>query len=81
VWPLAIIGGPPVEADGIAWIGICYERSWTGIGTTCEGRIGGAFVWILSANLANDAGVGGTTWSVPLEVLAIDGDAAEGAVG
>lgn len=78
---LAIISRPPVEADGIARIRISDEGSWAGIGTAGESRVVCALVGILCADLADDAGVGGTAWSVPLEVSAVDRDASEGAVG
>jgi len=81
MWPLAIISRPPVEADGIARIRISDEGSWAGIGTAGESRVVCALVGILCADLADDAGVGGTAWSVPLEVSAVDRDASEGAVG
>lgn len=72
-----VVCGPPIEADGISRIDVCDEGSWSGIGATGKGRVCGTLVGILLADLANDAGVGGPTWSVSLKVFAVDGDAAK----
>lgn len=81
VWPCAIICGPPSKGDRISRIGITDEGSWTRVGTTGEGRVVGAFIGILRADLADDTGVGRPAWGVSLEILALDRDSAEGAVG
>jgi hypothetical protein len=47
MWPRAITGRSPVETDSVAWVCICDEGSWTGIGSAGESRVGGAFVGIL----------------------------------
>jgi len=79
--PFLVVCGPPVEADGISRIGVCDEGSWAGIGATGDGWVCGTLVGILSADLANDARVGGPTWSISLKVFAVDRDAAKSAMG
>jgi hypothetical protein len=81
VRPLAITSRPPVKSNGIAWIDIGYKSSWSGIGTACNCGIVGTLVRILRADLPNDAGVGGATYTVTLEDFALDGNTPRATMG
>jgi hypothetical protein len=81
VRPRAITSSPPVESDSVAGIGSSGESSWTGVGAACKRRVVGTLVRILGADLANDAGVGGTTCTVALEYSALNGYPPEKPVG